>query len=211
MSNEKDTVNFPRSHGGRYRKFSCITYLTEDMLSICLLKHLRQIRVYAYALHDKDVDSNGELKQPHFHLILITYNTCTISAVKRWFNGYVDINGDINTFVEKCNDEYAQFDYLSHNTKECIAKGKYLYDKSIVKTNDREYFDAVLKSDFDTVTLATEMLLDGRPVREVGQIFGRDFILRYPAIRRYIADIWLQENSGDDNLSTIVLNEIDKR
>ena len=114
---------------GRSRKFSCITYLSEIQLKVCLLAHSSQIRYYAYALHDKDIREDGTLKEPHIHLILITYNTCSISAIRRWFSGYVDNNGPITTTAQSCSDVFSMYDYLTHNTKECIALGKYQYDK----------------------------------------------------------------------------------
>lgn len=213
MSNENSSLNHPRSlhrPTSRSRKFSCITYLKEDMLKLCLLMHEKQIRCYAYAFHDKDRKEDGTLKEPHFHLILITHTTCTLSAIRKWFSGYVDSNGDITTTAQVCSDVFEMFDYLTHSTKEAIASGKYQYDKSIVQTNDKEFFSAGLRSQYDSVTLACEMLLNGSNVREVGQIFGRDFILHYFAIKRYLTDIYIQENSSSDNLTALIELEMKK-
>ena len=52
---------------GRYRKFSCITYLNQIQLESCIAKHLNQLRAYAYAYHDKDTREDGTLKEPHTH------------------------------------------------------------------------------------------------------------------------------------------------
>lgn len=208
MSNENSSTNHPRAFrqcvSTRARKFSCITYLNKSQLDLCLLLHERQIRCYAYAYHDMDTKEDGSLKEPHFHIILITYNACTLSAIRRWFSGYVDKNGDITTTAQICSDVFEMYDYLTHSTKEAIASGKYQYDKSIVCCSDMDYFKAGLRSNYDTVTLATEMLLKGISVREVGQIFGRDFILHYPAIKRYLTDVYLQEHSSLDNLSSLI-------
>ena len=175
----------------RARKFSCITYLSELQLKICLQSHCNQIRTYAYAYHDKDVKEDGTLKEPHIHLILVTYNTCTVSAVRRWFSGYVDNRGnDITTTGQICSDVFTMYDYLTHNTKEAKIEGKYQYDNSIIKTNDKSgYFRASEESEYDNITLATEMLLKGYSVRELGKIFGRDFILHYNTIKQYANDI----------------------
>ena len=197
MSNENSTTNTPRrirrgcnAPSGRARKFSCITYLNELQLKVCLLKHPNQIRVYAYAYHDKDLKEDGTLKEPHFHLILITYNTCSVSAIRRWFTGYVDEKGmEITTTAQICSDVFEMYDYLTHSTRKAIEDGKYQYDKSIIQTNDPLYFQADEESDFDSVTLATEMLLKGRNVRDLGKIFGRDFILHYNTIKQYANDV----------------------
>lgn len=184
MSNENSTTNRPLS-GGRYRKFSCITYLNEIQLKCCLLQHSNQIRVYAYAFHDKDKREDGTLKEPHFHLIIVTHTTCSLSAIRRWFSGYVDKNGDITTTAQKCSDVFMMYDYLTHKHD----KDKYQYSSDIIQTNDKDYFKASEQSEYDNVTLAAEMLIKGAKVREVGRIFGRDFILHYNSIKNYVNDV----------------------
>lgn len=204
MSNENSTTNIPRrirvgsnAKSGRARKFSCVTYLSELQLEVCLLAHSLQIRTYAYAYHDKDVKEDGTIKEPHIHLVLVTYNPCTVSAIRRWFSGYVDSNGEITTTAQICNDVFSMYDYLTHNTKECREQGKYLYDKSIIKTNDKSgYFRASTESEFDNITLASEMLLKGEKVQDVAKIFGRDFIIHYNTIKSYVNDVLRQRNYG---------------
>ena len=198
MSNENSTTNSPRRRvlnrvpsSGRSRRFSCITYLNETQLQICLMQHLNQIRAYAYAYHDKDTREDGTLKEPHIHLVFGTYNQCTVSAVRRWFSGYIDSKGmEITTTAQVCTDIYSMYDYLTHSTKEAREQGKYQYDKSIIQSNDKEgFFRASEESEFDSILLASEKLLNGAKVRDVGRIFGRDFILHYGAIRQYLNDV----------------------
>lgn len=204
MSNENSTTNTPRririgsnAKSGRARKFSCITYLSEDQLKVCLMQHSSQIRVYAYAHHNKDLKEDGTPKQPHTHLIIVTYNPCTVSAIRRWFSGYVDSNGEITTTAQICNDVFSSYDYLSHNTKECREQGKYIYDKSIIKTNDKSgYFRGSAESEYDNITLATEMLLKGEKVQDVAKIFGRDFIIHYNTLKTYVNDVLRQRKYG---------------
>lgn len=181
------------SANSRYRKFSCVTYLDDVRFKLALMQHSNQIRVYAYAYHDKDIKDNGELKEPHTHFLIVTYNTCTVNAVQRWFGRPLDDKGqEINTFVQNCSDIYYMFDYLTHNTPDCVEKGKYRYDKEIVKSNNFGYFQADEKSDYDNITLATEMLLKGEKVHDVAKIFGRDFILHYNTIKSYVNDVLRQ-------------------
>lgn len=206
MSNETSTVNRPPIRRGRgsvnsrYRKFSCVTYLDDIRFKLALMQHSNQIRAYAYAYHDKDLKEDGKLKEPHIHFLIVTYNTCTISSVTRWFGRPLDDKGqEINTFVQNCSDVYYMFDYLTHNTPDCIAQGKYRYDKEIVRSNDFGYFQADEKSSYDNITLACEMLLKGEKVHEVAKIFGRDFILHYNTIRNYVFDV-LRERKYDMTL-----------
>ena len=201
MSNENSSTNHPRQKNyyrvgsapssGRSRKFSCITYLSELQLQTVLLAHSTQIRVYAYAYHDKDLNEDGELKEPHIHLVLVTYCTCSISAVRRWFSGRYDSkNKEITTTAQICSNVFQMYDYLTHNTKEAILEGKYQYDKRIIKTNDKSnYFQAGSESEFDNITIAAEMLIKGSHPRDLGKIFGRDFILHYNTIKNYANDV----------------------
>lgn len=182
---------------GRTRRFSCITYLNENQLNVCLLAHSSQIRYFAYAYHDKDIREDGTLKEPHIHLILVTYNACSVSAIRRWFSGFLDENGPITTTAQFCSDIFSMYDYLTHSTKECIALGKYLYDKSIIVTNDKDgYFQGSSESDLDNITLACEMLLRGEKVHDVAKIFGRDFILHYNTIKSYVNDVLRERKYG---------------
>lgn len=198
MSNENSSTNRPplklKGGSGRYRKFSCITYLDEEMLKLRLFQHEKQIRAYAYAYHDKDVREDGTLKEPHIHLLIVTYCTCTLSAVRRWFYGFVKDGKDVTTTAQKMTDEYEMYEYLIHNTLSAKAAGKYQYDKSIRVTNDPIYWQAYEQSNWDNVQLACEMLLKGTSLHDCGRMFGRDFILHYNAIKNYLSDVRLWES-----------------
>lgn len=217
MSNENSTTNIPRGNrvrvgsnavSGRSRKFCCITYLNELQIKMRLLQHSNQIRVWAYALHDKDTKEDGTLKEPHYHLIIVTYTTCTVTAIRRWFSGFKDENGkDITTTAQICGDVYYMYDYLTHDTVDCREQGKYLYDKSIIQSNDvcgpSAYFRASEESNYDNITLAAEMLLKGETVQNVAKRFGRDFILHYTTIKSYVNDVLRYEKYGDTLENTL--------
>lgn len=204
MSNENSTTNIPRRIrvggnplSGRSRKFSCITYLSEQQLLLSLMRHTNQIRSCAYAFHDKDVREDGTLKEPHYHLVIVTYNTCTLSSVRRWFSSFYDNNGEITTTAQICSDVFSMFDYLTHNTNECREQNKYLYDSSIVQIiGEKDYFQCSERSSYDNITLACELLLSGKSVHDCGRIFGRDFILHYGAIKNYLTDVYATENEN---------------
>lgn len=209
MSNENSSVNRPRSYirrgcnpmSGRSRKFSLITYLDEGILKVILAKHREQVRVYAFAYHDMDRREDGTLKEPHIHLILVTYNACSVSAVRRWFSGLTDKNGlEITTTAQICSDVFSAYDYLTHSTREAREAGKYQYDKSIIRTNDvagmSSYFGGYVESNFDTITLAAEDLLHGASVHDLGRRYGRDFILNFSRIKDYISAVRSFEKYG---------------
>lgn len=189
---------------GRYRKFSLITYLHEVQLRRVLVEHSNQIRAYAYAYHDKDVNEDGTLKEPHTHLIIVTYNACTLSAVRRWFSGFVLDGKDVTTTAQKCTDEYEMYEYLIHNTVPAKAAGKYQYDAKIRQSNNHGYFKADEVSSWDNIQLACEMLLQGVSVHDCGKKFGRDFILHYRQIKDYLCDVRLWENEKLSDFDSLI-------
>ena len=199
----------------RSRKFCAITYLNEFQIVKCLTEHLGQIRAYAYIYHDKDTYTEkdiydgcgyvlGDLKQPHFHLIIVTYNTCTVSAIKRWFGGYIDCNGPINTLPEICNDIYAYDDYLCHEDKKSISEGKFHYNREDVVYSNRDYFKAHESAEYDNSTLAVEMLLRGVPIRTVMQVFGKDFVYHYSQIKQVVNDIQVCQKHNIRDISHLL-------
>lgn len=204
MSNEKDSTNRPlkmkKGTNDRSRNFSLTSYLDEQQLQMCLLQHSNQIKVYAYALHDKDKNEDGTEKEPHFHIILCLYNATSITAVRRWFSGYKDKdNKDINTLGQKCNNIFSAYDYLTHNTPQSIEQGKYQYSKDIIKTNNLKYFKASEESEFDNMTLAIIDMLNNVPLRVLFKKYGRDFIIHYSSCSKIVGDILLCENKGNYN------------
>ena len=203
MSNETTSTNRPplklKGGSGRYRKFSLITYLHQIQIELVLCKHCNQIRAYAYAYHDMDTNEDGTLKEPHTHLIIVTYCTCTLSAVRRWFDGFVKDGKPVTTTAQKMSDEYEMYEYLIHNTLAAKAAGKYQYDSKIRQSNNHEYFKANEASYWDNIQLACEMILKGTSIHDCGKKFGRDFILHYRQIKSYLCDVrfWENENIKD--------------
>lgn len=198
MSNETSSTNRPllklKGGSGRYRKFSLITYLHQIQIDSVLCKHWNQIRAYAYAYHDKDTNEDGTPKEPHTHLIIVTHCTCTLSAVRRWFDGFVKDGKPVTTTAQKMTDEFEMYEYLIHNTLAAKAADKYQYDPKIRQSNNHEYFKANEASNWDNIQLACEMILKGTSIHDCGKKFGRDFILHYRQIKDYLCDVRLWEN-----------------
>lgn len=194
----KGVLMSAKKENSRSRNFSLTSYLSEQEIQFCLLQHSNQIKVYAYALHDKDVTDDGEVKEPHYHIILCLYNATTVSAVRRWFTGFYDDNEkEVNTLGQKCNNVFSAYDYLTHNTLQSIEQGKYKYDKSIIKSNDIKYFSADEESEFDNITLAVIDMLNNVPLRVLFKKYGRDFIIHYNSCAKIVGDIMLYEQSNN--------------
>lgn len=192
------------SSSTRSRCFSLSTYLNEGQILRCLLNHVNQVRVYAYAYHDKDVypendDRAGELKEPHTHILLITYSATTLSAVRRWFYGFTDEDGEqINTLGQICKDKYAYYDYLTHSDPNSRNEGKYRYPDEIIKCNDYEFFAGHSQAELDSANLIIDSMMKGVDYQTLRRRFGRDFILNFDKYKFYCEQ---EEVHGKYNLT----------
>lgn len=83
---------------------------------------------YAYCVHDKDLDNDGDDRKVHVHLILTFPNTTTYNHAYKVFsklneNGRVSVNK-----IEMIINIRHMYDYLIHDTDDCRKKGKHLYN-----------------------------------------------------------------------------------
>ena len=84
---------------------------------------------YAYCIHDKCIDSKGELRKVHLHIIIVFPNTTTYNHALKVFKrlekkGCCAIPND--RFESVINVRKA-YDYLIHDTDDCRKKHKHLY------------------------------------------------------------------------------------
>lgn len=84
---------------------------------------------YAYILHDKDKELDGKSKKPHYHI---------------WCRWETPVRNSMITKVLGLSDKYsvktarsrkACIKYLTHETAEAKAMGKYKYDRALIVTN----------------------------------------------------------------------------
>lgn len=62
---------------------------------------------YAAILHDKDTDENGELKKPHWHIVLVFPNQRTVNPIAKEF-------GIKSNYLQLSHDRDAALRYLIH-------------------------------------------------------------------------------------------------
>lgn len=99
-------------------------------------------------LHDKDVarvdEETGEIeyKKPHYHVIYVANNTTTASAVRKKVQRALGEEGKKALAIVKiCDNVRNMYEYLTHDSKSAIEKGKHRYNKAdIVHLNN---FDVV--------------------------------------------------------------------
>ena len=83
------------------------------------------IKSYAYILHDKCLDDNGEPKKPHYHYVV----QFPRNARGSWFKQFsTEDMGQI--YFKPVNYPQGAYDYLIHDTDDCRKKKKRLYDPS---------------------------------------------------------------------------------
>lgn len=169
-----------------------VTYLSKSQIEDILISKDKHIRSYVYIFHNKDID-----KEPHYHILIRTLHNTTLSAVKKWFSGYIDYNGNlVNTFIEPMHDINGAFSYLTHRTDECIKQGKFQYSELDLISNNIELWHNVEDLTCDNISLALSDLLGGQPLNEVALKYGRDFIIHYHSIKVLLDDIMKGENYG---------------
>lgn len=83
-------------------------------------------------LHDKDKNGEGGYKKPHYHVIYIAKNPVTIDAVRNRIKRI--LGGNSISYVEIVDGIRNVYDYLTHESKDAIAKKKQKYDSREIIT-----------------------------------------------------------------------------
>ena len=165
----------------RFYSFSIVSYASlseiQNLLQAC--------RHYVYILHDKDVNEDGSLRSPHFHIL------CTFVQNKSFNSVASLVVSSQNTFVQQLQDVGGAFAYLTHqnnlekfqyNSDDLVSDNlDYWLDKIPEYENksskNDEFVDDLLSDDFDVVAMARK--------------YGRDFIKnlnRYESFRFRVKD-----------------------
>lgn len=175
----------------RSRNFRLITYTDKLGIDLVVAMHLNQIKAYSAIYHDNDIwsaddeklDSNhkeGTLKEPHYHIVLCLYNATTVSAVRRWFYGIKDNDGNVvNTLGQVSKDINADYDYLTHTDPKSILSNKPIYDSNLIFGHNLSYFKGSAQCMFDTSQHIIEDMLKGTSYEIMWRRYGRDFILNF--------------------------------
>lgn len=184
----KDYYNNKRS-----RNFALISYLDEIQIQMVLCEHANHIKACAYIYHDKDTRDDGELKEPHYHVLLCLYNQRYESSVHNWFLRFENADGElINTHTQVCRDIMNTYRYLTHAN----AKDKVQYSREDIKGVNLDYFKDLDKQDEDSALSALNDLLNGCSCRQVFDRYGRDAIYHINALMQaYI--LVKREEKGD--------------
>lgn len=88
-----------------------ILYPDEDITHQQALQYIQSHFSYAYILHDKDKDEKGNIKKPHYHVI-IKFNNY------RWKKSISEELKILPNYLQKCNNLESSLKYLIHFNEE---------------------------------------------------------------------------------------------
>ena len=92
----------------RFRLFSIILYEESESYDIKqVLFNIKSNKYYAFILHNKDEDNKGQIKKPHYHIIIRLDNASTIEALSNKL-------GVPSNYIQNIKNERAYIRYLIH-------------------------------------------------------------------------------------------------
>ena len=89
----------------RFEISNQVQYLSESQIKEGLSHNA--ITKYAYILHDKDVDDDGNLKTPHYHVFIWLKNAYDSKYIAEWF-------GVKEQYINRIQSEVSALEYLTH-------------------------------------------------------------------------------------------------
>ena len=112
-------------------------------------------------LHDKDINPDGTLKKPHYH-VLLSYN-----SVKS-FNQVKQITNLLNQPLPQiCHNKTSQIRYFIH----IDDQDKYQYSRSDIKTYGQIDLDTYFKHSFDEEIDMVDAILDYCEINNIDEFF----------------------------------------
>lgn len=127
-------------------------------------------------LHDKDIAKMGGYKKPHFHVLYISKNPVTADSVRLKIkralgNQSVALVQIIRTSVENA------YLYLTHESKDAIAKNKYVYSKKDIVLLNNFDIERYITVDTETKNQTLKILLEIIRVHGISNVLDlHDFI-----------------------------------
>lgn len=85
---------------------------------------------YAYCVHDKDVQGDGDDRKAHVHIMVAWPNTTTYKAALETFKGLSAPGAQCVNTCQKVQNVRYMYDYLIHDTDDARKKHKHQYARS---------------------------------------------------------------------------------
>lgn len=136
----------------------------------------REVQVpFAYCIHDKDVDKNGEIRKKHLHLMLAFPNTTTYKHALETFKRLAPTCST----CEKVINVRFMYDYLIHDTDECKKQKKHVY-----KNDER-----VTGNDFDIGAFEQLSVTEkNKQIKELANLILENNFTDYATFYSYVMD-----------------------
>jgi len=133
----------------RSRKFCLLLYPLEDETHAKALEYIKLNYDYAYIVHDKDKNEEGELKKSHTHVIIALPNA-------KWNTALSEDLGIPTNYIEKCRSYDNALEYLIHYNDDT----KFQYDISCVRGNLIKELNKVIANDGKDENVKAYELID---------------------------------------------------
>lgn len=124
----------------RARNFNLVLY-DEDETHKSAIDFIQKNYDYAIILHDKDVDKYGEIKKPHYHIVIRFKNA-------KWSSSLAEELGITENYIEECRSLKSSLLYLIHFYDE----DKYQYPLTDVQGSLKNRLYEIVKNDEKTET-----------------------------------------------------------
>lgn len=105
------------------------------------------VSLYAYILHDSDINEDGLIKETHKHITLELKNAITFNSIRNKFVG---------AHIEVPNQKKSAYQYLLHQSPNSKEKYQYTLDKII--TNDIEQLKYIIESEQSEAFIESKFL-----------------------------------------------------
>lgn len=161
------------------RNHDIVTYVPLEVVERVLYVHQTEILAWAYAYHNHDVNDDGTLKVPHFHVVLRLYRKTTLRQVIKWF-AFVDENNIlVNTRSINCSKTVnLAFEYLLHEND----PDKYQYPVNCRKCSNPNDFLSPYSYNQDSMRDCVFDVLNNVPAVILLERYGRDYVIHQDKI-----------------------------
>lgn len=190
----------------KFRTFDVVCY--DDPRD--LLPHFSQLIHFAYILHDHDVKKEtGELKEPHYHIVMCFNNPRSSSGLLKEFQRYATQN----VFVEPTeNGVGVSYLYLMHKSKKAVTEGKLPYDREKIVNDDIGFWTRKMTEACEETENSfsnEKFLVDLLSMKEIQMalVYGRDYIKNYDKYTKFKADMLQQYRIVDKFDAVAVVSE----
>lgn len=168
----------------RSKNWKLICYLPFDVAleRVCQLVLKNYVRYYAIALHAKDLDDLGNLKESHCHIIINLYNARSQQEICSHF---VDVSLNAgNCLGLPVTNKKLDCEYLWH--KNDLDKYQYNVD-DVVSNNIMFWLGDSIDYDEQCYCILQDML-KGVDLLVMVKRYGRDFLIHYNSYKSLLFD-----------------------